>query len=142
MFKAIKVTENYYVSPQIFPEDLLEIKKMGFDSIINNRPDGESEDQPVGEELREAIETEGFTYYKNSIVLTNLTRREVDLQAEFLATSKKTLAFCRTGTRSSVLWVLSENRKGKNFDDLVKFVESKGVALDRCMEIMQKNKVD
>lgn len=141
MLKVIKLTENYYVSPQIFPEDLPTIKEMGFDSIINNRPEAESDDQPKGEDLKVLIEMEGLSYHQNPIVLSNLTRSEMEMQAQCLNKSQKTLAFCRTGTRSSVLWVLNENIKGGVFDDLVKYVESMGIGLDRCMEVMLKNRV-
>ena len=141
MFKPIKLTESYYISPQVFVEDVQAIKEMGFDSIINNRPERESDDQPEGKDLKAAIEMAGLSYYQNPIVLSELTHREVDLQAKCLEKSQKTLAFCRTGTRSSVLWTLNENFKGKNFDDLVKYVESMGIGLERCMGVMQKNRV-
>ena len=41
-----KVNENFCVSEQITFDDLYAIKEAGFKTIICNRPDNESPDQP------------------------------------------------------------------------------------------------
>ena len=41
-----KISPSLSVSPQITAEDVAALAQAGFRSIINNRPDGESDDQP------------------------------------------------------------------------------------------------
>ena len=41
-----RINEHVSVSPQISPDDVAAIKAAGFVAIVNNRPDGESPDQP------------------------------------------------------------------------------------------------
>ena len=46
-----KLSPFLSVSPQVRTADVAELARLGFKAIINNRPDGESEDQPTHEEL-------------------------------------------------------------------------------------------
>ncbi|RBO81998.1 TIGR01244 family sulfur transferase [Marinomonas aquiplantarum] len=136
MIAPVQLDSTYFVSPQITVADLPELKAQGFNLIINNRPDGEAEDQPSAQALKEAAEAMGFEYAWNPIELPKLAQSHVDLQGDILPTSKKTLAFCRTGTRSSVLWVLLENGKGRDYVALVTEVSAKGFDLSRCAPSM------
>ena len=51
-----RLTESLSVAPQLQPEDMAELARAGFKTVINNRPDGESEDQPSSTELAAAAE--------------------------------------------------------------------------------------
>ena len=46
-----RVTPDLAVSPQIAPEEIEAVKAAGFASIVCNRPDGESFDQPAFAEV-------------------------------------------------------------------------------------------
>ena len=136
MESPIQLDALYFVAPQIVAEDLSELKAMGFERVINNRPDAESDGQPSGESLRVVAEALGLEYISNPIALPTWAQVEVDLQEKALNGDKKTLAFCRTGTRSSVLWVLLENSQGKEAESLTSYVSSKGFDLSRCSSAM------
>ncbi|MFT2109863.1 TIGR01244 family sulfur transferase [Marinomonas sp. 2405UD68-3] len=137
MFSPIKLSDNYYVAPQILTDDIPSIKEMGFDLVINNRPEGESDEQPNGNSLRDAVESTGLRYVENPIVLSSLSLSEVGVQAEACSGKSKVLAFCRTGTRSSVLWVLNNEGADKSFEELVGDVQASGIDLARCMGVME-----
>ena len=49
-----KINSKLSVSPQIDAKDLAAIAKLGFRSIICNRPDGEGADQPTFKEIETA----------------------------------------------------------------------------------------
>ena len=49
-----RINEHISVSPQISPDDLAAIKAAGFVTVINNRPDGESPDQPSSAQMQAA----------------------------------------------------------------------------------------
>lgn len=136
MTNVIQLDESYFVAPQLIEADLAMLKSQGFERIINNRPDAESDDQPSGQSIRAAAELLGMEYVSNPMDLSSLSQEHVDLQGGALLDDKKTLAFCRTGTRSSVLWLLLENGKGADSTDLMSFVSGKGFDLTRCTAAM------
>lgn len=136
MNNPIELDQQYFVTDQLAVSDITVLKEHGFERIINNRPELEADDQPKGDTLRIAAEALGMEYVANPVDLSKLSKVEVDLQASVLKSDKKTLAFCRTGTRSSVLWVLTENAKGKSYDELVAQVNKAGFDLTRCVPAM------
>jgi len=57
-----KVTDALSVSPQITPDEAQTAAADGFVLIINNRPDGESPDQPSGRQIESAARAAGADY--------------------------------------------------------------------------------
>ncbi|HFB54716.1 MAG TPA: TIGR01244 family phosphatase, partial [Hellea balneolensis] len=49
--KFNKITDDFYATMQIFPEQIDFIKESGFKSIIINRPDMEKPGQPFAEDM-------------------------------------------------------------------------------------------
>jgi sulfide:quinone oxidoreductase len=97
------------VSPQIAAQDLGILAAQGFRSVICNRPDGEAEDQPANAELAAAAARLGLAWRHLPVVSGKVTDSDVEAFARTLAEVKgPVLAFCRTGTRSTTLWALSE----------------------------------
>lgn len=135
----IQLAEQYFVLPQVEVTKLEELAAQGFEVIINNRPDNESEDQPLSNDLADKALALGLTYIYNPVDLSKLSQVQLDLQKDALVSKKKALAFCRTGTRSSVLWVLN-NQATSSFDELVASVNGKGFDLTRCLPAMEKFK--
>lgn len=105
----IKTISPYLsVSSQIWPVDIDAIASQGFKAIINNRPDRESDDQPLSKALAEAAEQLGLDYREVPVVAGQV--RDEDVKAFADATAElqgPVLAFCRTGTRSATLWALT-----------------------------------
>lgn len=103
------LTSKFAVSAQITMSEVPEIAKLGFKTIINNRPDDEAEDQPSSAQLAEAAHKEGIEYHHQPVISGNITDQDVDTFAQLLdKIDGPVFAFCRTGTRSSVLWALSQ----------------------------------
>lgn len=127
----------YFVSPQIDVADLDSLKAQGFGVIVNNRPDGEAEDQPSSEEIQAAAERAGLRYVYNPVDLKVLSQKEVTVQDELIKSDEKVFAYCRTGTRSSVLWVLANQEDESSFVALVADVMKKGFDLGRCLPAME-----
>ena len=133
--EPIKLAEQYYVLPQISVSDMVKYVEQGFEVIVNNRPDNESEGQPLSSELAEKAQELGVQYIYNPVDLSKLSQTELSQQKNAVSEGKKVLAFCRTGTRSSVLWVLN-NQVDASFDKLVASVSAKGFDLARCLPAM------
>ncbi|WP_428686997.1 TIGR01244 family sulfur transferase [Roseibium sp.] len=97
------------VAPQIRPEDLATIAQQGYRSVICNRPDGEGADQPSFEEIETAAKKLGLEARYLPIVAGKVRDEDATAFGELMnSLPKPVLAYCRTGTRSTTLWSLSE----------------------------------
>ena len=101
-----------WVAKQITPSDVATLSAQGFRSIICNRPDGEGADQPLFVEIDRAAEAAGLaTRY---LPVTSGKVRDEDaarFAAALIELPKPILAYCRTGTRSTTLWGLSQAQR-------------------------------
>ena len=104
-----KISSGFSVSPQIVANDVAEIAKLGFRSIVCNRPDGEGSDQPTFEEISNAAKEAGIEVRYQPIVAGKVSDDDArDFGRMFDELPKPVFAYCRTGTRSTTLWSLSQ----------------------------------
>ncbi|MFZ4499294.1 MAG: TIGR01244 family sulfur transferase [Burkholderiales bacterium] len=104
-----QVTPELAVSPQISPEEVATVKAAGFASIVCNRPDGESFDQPAFAEVEAAAQAAGLTTLFLPVAGGGMTHAHVEAMAKaWPELPKPVLAYCRSGTRSITLWALSQ----------------------------------
>ncbi|NVD44652.1 TIGR01244 family sulfur transferase [Qipengyuania atrilutea] len=108
-----RVTDNLYVSPQIGADDIENARRSGFTGIVNNRPDGESDDQTPGEAIRAAAERAGLAYTAIPIGQDGIAPSDIEsMRAATDPGLGNVLAYCRSGTRSTLLWSLAEASRG------------------------------
>lgn len=106
-----RISPFFTVSPQLSVPDIGAAASQGFKAIINNRPDGESDDQPRSEEIEAAARASGLDYVHVPVVGGKISDTDIDAFTRAMDTvTGPVLAFCRTGTRSTTLWALSEAR--------------------------------
>lgn len=104
-----RVSDAVAVSPQIEVDDVAKVKQAGFSVIVNNRPDGEADDQPTGSEIEAAAAEAGLAYFSIPMVPGAITHEMIDeLNAVLDRADGPVFAFCRSGTRSVTLWALSQ----------------------------------
>ncbi|WP_290524384.1 TIGR01244 family sulfur transferase [Alcanivorax sp.] len=104
-----KLTDDLFVAAQLQPQDMAELAKAGFKMVINNRPDGEADDQPSSAEMAAAAEAAGLEYAHQPVVGSNISETDIDgFDAIVSLAETPVLAFCRTGTRCTTLWALSQ----------------------------------
>ncbi|HEU4670726.1 MAG TPA: TIGR01244 family sulfur transferase [Dyella sp.] len=105
------LTDTLSVSLQIAPSELATLAAQGFRTVINNRPDGEEPGQPDSATMARTAAAAGLAYRHIPVVSGQLRDAQVDGFAEALSTLPgPILAYCRTGTRSSMLWALQAAR--------------------------------
>lgn len=112
--KFIKVTDDFYVAPQLDVEDVDIAAREGFGALLMNRPDAESLDQPPTAPIIARVEQHGMSFRHIPIQRppeAGDIRSTRDALEEFKG--KKTLAFCRSGTRSITLWVYAKVSNGE-----------------------------
>lgn len=107
-----RINDSVSVAGQISPSDIPAIKAAGFTTIVNNRPDGEAPDQPTHDQMQVAAEAEGLAYHFIPMGREGVSPEMVaNTQAALTSSAGPTLLFCRTGTRSTTLWSLSQAGK-------------------------------
>ncbi|WP_425090175.1 TIGR01244 family sulfur transferase [Tropicimonas sp. S265A] len=100
---------DHAVAPQIAPEDLPGFKAAGFTTIICNRPDTENPVELQADVLRAAATAAGLAFAENPVVGGGFTMDHIARQAELMDQSEgKTLAYCASGTRSAILWAMTQ----------------------------------
>ena len=107
-----RINQPVSVSPPISPEDIPTIKAQGFTTIINNRPDGESPDQPSSDTIQQAAPAAGLVYHYIPLGRDGVSPDMVERTTEALDSSEgPVFCYCRSGTRSTTLWALSQAGK-------------------------------
>ncbi len=113
MFRQI--SESVFASPQIGIETVAEAKALGVVRIINNRPEGESDDQIPGDAIEAAAREAGIDYVAIPVTHAGFSQAQVDAMADALDNADgPVLAYCRSGTRSTLLWALARAKAGDN----------------------------
>ena len=109
----IALNDRISVAPQLSEADVARASEAGFTTLVNNRPDGETPDQPPGSAIEAAARAAGLAYRAIPITHGGFSMEQVEGMAEVMAeASGPVLAFCRSGTRSTMLWALAEARGG------------------------------
>lgn len=108
-----QIDDNYSVTGQISPDDVRDIAAEGFQTIICNRPDGESGDeQPTFAEIAKVAEKTGIKTYYIPVIGGQLTQENVDDMAEAVAEAEgPILGYCRSGTRSTNIYEIVQSQK-------------------------------
>ena len=122
-----RLSEKLYISSQISDETIQEAAKAGITTVICNRPDGEEETQPAAQTIQAKLAEAGIPdFHHLPVVAPNIT---ADDSAAFSALLEQSpgpvLAYCRTGTRSSILWAISQAKQGRSADEIIAEVKEK-----------------
>ena len=125
MFRQL--TDRILVSPQIDLDDLAQAVKLGVKHIINNRPEDESDDQTPGAVIEQAAKEVGLTYTAIPVIPGGFSQEQVDAMAAVLSDSDgPILAYCRSGTRSTLLWALARAAQGDTAAELAPITAAAG----------------
>lgn len=104
----VQLNDHVAVAGQIQPHDMAAIAAAGYRLIVNNRPDGEAPDQPGSAVLQAAAQAAGLEYRYYPLNAFNYPGDDVAaISALFDDPAKPAFAFCRSGTRSTNLWISS-----------------------------------
>lgn len=102
-----QVTPRYFVSAQISAEDVPTLAAAGFTHVICNRPDSEVPMSHQAEAIGEAARAAGLAFVINPLTHDTMTAERQATQRSTLDNAEgKVLAYCASGTRSTVVWCL------------------------------------
>jgi uncharacterized protein (TIGR01244 family) len=105
MQQPTQITDFLSVAGQISKDDIAELAKAGFATIINNRPDNEEPGQLTAAEAEAEAKQRGLEYRYLPVTAATMTRAQVaTFQKLLLRSASPVLAHCRSGTRCYMLW--------------------------------------
>ena len=101
-----QITPGFYVAAQLDAEDIARAAELGFRTIINNRPDRESEDQLEALEAEKLAGKAGLEYHFLPVRGFQITDEDNVrcFDAVLGGAEEPVLAYCKSGTRSAMLW--------------------------------------
>ena len=114
------LTPSIFVAPQIGVETVDEAKALGVTLIVNNRPEDESPDQTPGPVIEAAAREAGMDYIAIPVTHSGFAPWQLDALDKALGDNGegKVLCYCRSGTRSTLLWSLARARAGDTPDSI------------------------
>jgi len=125
-----QLDDRTFISGQIDPRHMEEIKAAGVTMIVNNRPDGEDEGQPLAADIEAAAREAGIAY-RFVPIRRGPGPADVDELQEAMRDcgDGKLLAFCRTGTRSTFAWALARREDGMDPQEIDRRATEAGINL-------------
>ena len=125
-----QLDERTLVSGQIAPEQVAELKRQGVTMIVNNRPDHEDPDQPLGADIEAAARDAGIEY-RYVPIARGMGPSDIEAMRDAMREcgDGKMLAFCRSGTRSTLAWAVARAEEGVPSEELDRCAAAAGFDL-------------
>ncbi|PWG17354.1 TIGR01244 family sulfur transferase [Salibaculum griseiflavum] len=102
-----ELSPDHAVSPQIDPSDLPAIAAAGYRTVICNRPDEENPPSHHAAVMAEAAKAAGLDFVIHPVTHPTIGPDTIARQMQVIdAGNGPVLAYCASGTRSSILWAL------------------------------------
>jgi uncharacterized protein (TIGR01244 family) len=138
MLNMISLDEHTLISGQIQPDDLAQIAKAGVCLVVNNRPDGEAlMGQPRTAKVEEAARAHGLAFLDLPFTMHTLTPEHVARFSEAAGRSEgRVLAYCRSGSRSSLLWAAAQVASGADVDAVLAQAQAAGIDLKQARALI------
>ena len=137
------INENFWVSGQITEEHFNDAKEQGFTLIINNRPDHEEPGILSVDDAEKLASNYDINYLHLPMVNGQplpedlLPKMQNALEQQSISKGK-TLAHCRTGTRSTFLWgCIQITEKKLTTEEVISAASNAGINLVGFMPFLQ-----
>ena len=122
-----QIDENFSVSGQLTIEDLKTLEQQGVKTLICNRPDNEEAAQQSFDGIDKAASQLGMEVIFLPVIFD--TMRDADVNAfeqAWDSSSKPVHAYCRSGTRSLILWALMQIKQGRETAEILQIAAQHG----------------
>ena len=132
-----QITPDYFVAPQLDPADMPDIEAAGITTIICNRPDAEVPPDYQADAIEAAAVAAGLAFHRLPLTHTTMTPDNVQRHAAVIAGADgPTLAYCASGTRSTVVWTLG-HAKAMGVDEVLNAARAGGYNLDNIRPTLE-----
>ena len=128
--KLAVLTPNVTALAQPSVEDVAELAERGYRSIVSNRPENETEDQPSWLDLKAAAAAKNMDAIQIPVVMGQISEDQVEAFRNALEDLPRPIAvFCRTGTRAALMWALA-NEGNLTVDERIAIAAKDGYDLE------------
>lgn len=104
-----QLTPRYFVAPQIDPSDMEAIRAAGITRILCNRPDEEVPPSHQAAAIQAAAEAAGLVFALQPLTHQTMVPEVIGHNRALGAdTDDVVLAYCASGTRSTIAWALGQ----------------------------------
>ncbi len=125
-----QITPDYFVAPQIDPTNMADIAAAGITTIICNRPDAEVPPSHRAAAVQIAAQAAGLDFVLLPLTHQTMTPDNIALHADAIAASKgPVLAYCASGTRSTIAWALGQAGQ-RDADDIITAARAGGYDIE------------
>ncbi|MFK7880629.1 TIGR01244 family sulfur transferase [Roseobacter sp.] len=103
-----QITPGFFAAPQISPDDLPDIAAAGIKLVLCNRPDTEIPPSHQSDAISQAAAAAGLEFAVRPLTHQTMTPDVIaDNRALIDGCDGPVLAYCASGTRSTIAWALS-----------------------------------
>ena len=128
-----RLSPQVWVTGQVWPTDMTELRSAGYAWLVNHRPDDEEPGQPAAAEIGRAAAEAGIRMIHAparglpDAAVVEATRAVLD----GMGPDDRAVFFCRSGMRSAAAWAMAERQAGADPDDLREAAAAAGYDLSR-----------
>ena len=102
-----QITPKFFAAPQISPPDMAELAAAGFTRVLCNRPDVEVPPSHQAAAMQTAAEEAGLEFFVLPLTHQSMTPQVIaENKAIIDGCEGKILAYCASGTRTTIAWAL------------------------------------
>lgn len=124
-----QLTPRYFVSPQIAADDMAALAEAGITRILCNRPDAEVPASHSAAAIRAAAEAAGLSFSEQPLTHQTMVPDVIaNNRALGVETGDVVLAYCASGTRSTIAWALGQ-AGDMDADEIVQTAQAGGYDL-------------
>ncbi|MEP5632299.1 MAG: TIGR01244 family sulfur transferase [Tateyamaria sp.] len=124
-----QITPTYFVAPQLDPADMAEVAAAGITTVICNRPDEEVPPPFQADALEAAAKAAGLAFARLPLTHQTMNPENVATHMGHIQNSSgPVLAYCASGTRSTVVWCLG-HAGSMSTDDILATAQNGGYEL-------------
>ena len=122
-----QLDDKTLVSGQVAPHEVAGLAEQGITMLVNNRPDGEEDGQPLAGDIENAAAAAGIAY-RHIPIIRGIGPSDIEaMQAAMRETGDgKLLAFCRSGTRSALTIALAHREEGVPREEVERRISEAG----------------
>jgi len=122
-----QLDDKLMVSGQVAPHEVAGLAEQGVTMLVNNRPDGEDDGQPLAGDIEDAAAAAGIAY-RFVPIIRGIGPADIEAMHEAMreAGDGKLLAFCRSGTRSALTLALAQREQGVPREEIEQRISDAG----------------
>lgn len=132
-----QITPRFFAAPQISPEDMPHIAAAGIRRVICNRPDSEVPPSHQMEAIKRAADDAGLEFANRPLTHQSMTPDIIAQNYALISDCEgPVLAYCASGTRSTIAWALAAARD-MAIDDIISAARAGGYDLSNLRPTLE-----